>query len=140
MADRFQLAWRQPMQFIQLVKLSLIDLVGGKVGLRDMSGVVGIVDTISSVGAESETVGLGLLNVVYFVAFIAVNLAVMNLLPIPALDGGRIAFLLINGVVALVTGKPVDPKYEGYVHTVGLILLLGLMAVVAVSDIRKLFG
>lgn len=139
-ADRVQMAWRQPMQFVQLVKLSLLDLLGGKVGLRDMSGVVGIVDTISSVGAASETVGLGLLNVVYFVAFIAVNLAVMNLLPIPALDGGRIAFLLINGVIVLVTGKEVDPKYEGYVHTAGLILLLGLMAVVAVSDIWKLFG
>jgi len=128
------------MQFVQLVKLSLVDLFRGKVGLRDMSGVVGIVDTISSVGAASETVGLGLLNVVYFVAFIAVNLAVMNLLPIPALDGGRIAFLLINGIVVLVTGKEVDPKYEGYVHTVGLILLLALMAVVAVSDVWKLFG
>jgi len=139
-ADRVQMAWRQPMQFVQLVKLSLLDLFGGKVGLRDMSGVVGIVDTISSVGAASETVGLGLLNVIYFVAFIAVNLAVMNLLPIPALDGGRITFLLINGVIVLVTGKEVDPKYEGYVHTVGLILLLGLMAIVAVSDIWKLFG
>lgn len=138
-ADRVQFAWRQPMRFVQLVKLSLIDLLGGKVGLRDMSGVVGIVDTISSVGAASETVGLGILNVIYFVAFIAVNLAVMNLLPIPALDGGRIAFLLINGIVVLVTGKEVDPKYEGYVHTVGLLLLLGLMAVVAVSDIWKLF-
>ena len=127
------------MQFIQLVKLSLMDLVGGKVGLRDMSGVVGIVDTISSVGAESETVGLGLLNVVYFVAFIAVNLAVMNLLPIPALDGGRIAFLLINGVVALVTGKPVDPKYEGYLHGAGMILLLALMAVIMFKDIIFLF-
>ena len=105
-----------------------------------MSGVIGIVDTIGSVGAESETVRLGLLNVVYFVAFIAVNLAVMNLLPIPALDGGRIAFLLINGLFTLVTGKQVDPKYEGYVHTVGLLLLLGLMVIIAVSDVRKLFG
>ena len=138
-ADRMQFVWRQSLQFVQLIKLSLFDLFHGKVGLRDMSGVVGIVDTISSVGVASETIGLGILNVIYFVAFIAVNLAVMNLLPLPALDGGRIAFLLINGIVVLVTGKEVDPKYEGYVHTVGLLLLLGLMAVVAASDIWKLF-
>lgn len=139
-ADKMQMIWRQPLQFVQLVKLSLADLFRGRVGLRDMSGVVGIVDTISTVGVQSETTKLGVLNVIYFVAFISVNLAVMNLLPIPALDGGRIAFLLINGVFALVTGREVDPKYEGYVHTIGLLLLLALMAVVAVSDIWKIFG
>ena len=80
------------------------------------------------------------LNLIYFGAFIAINLAVMNLLPIPALDGGRIFFVLVNSLFTLITRKEIDPKYEGYIHTVGLILLLALMLVVAVSDVWKLFA
>jgi len=140
LGDKAVLGLKQSLQFVQLVTLSLEDLFKGRVGLSDMSGVVGIVDTISTVGAESQTIVIGLLNVLYFVAFIAVNLAVMNLLPIPALDGGRIFFVLVNSIFKLITGKQIDPKYEGYIHTVGLILLLALMLVVAVSDVWKLFA
>ena len=71
-------------------------------------------------------------------AFIAVNLAVMNLLPIPALDGGRIFFLFINLVIEKIFRKKLDPKYEGYIHAAGMLLLLGLMAVIMVSDVLKL--
>lgn len=138
--DRLKLGWNQTIEFGRLVRLSLSDLIRGQVGIREMSGVIGIVDTISSVGAQSQTFIVGLQNVLYFVAFIAVNLAVMNLLPIPALDGGRIFFVIVNGVFTLLTHKRIDPKYEGYIHTVGFVLLLALMAVVAVGDIWKLFG
>ena len=72
---------------------------------------------------------------VFLVAFIAVNLAVMNLLPLPALDGGRLLFLLIE----LVFRKPVPPKYEGMIHAIGLLLLFGLIILVTFSDILKLF-
>ena len=75
----------------------------------------------------------------YFGAFIAINLAVMNLLPIPALDGGRVVGLLITTAVEAVTRKKIDPKYEGYLHGVGMILLLILMAVIMFKDIIFLF-
>lgn len=139
-AERLQLGWNQTMDFTRLVWMSLADLVQGQVGLKDMSGVIGIVDTIGSVGAQAQSIAAGIQNVLFFVAFIAVNLAVMNLLPIPALDGGRIFFVIINGIVALFTRKRIDPKYEGYIHTIGFVLLLVLMAVVALGDIWKLFG
>lgn len=136
--DRLSLGWNQTMNFVRLVRLSLSDLIHGQVGLKDMSGVIGIVDTISSVGAQSQTVAVGIKNVLFFAAFIAVNLAVMNLLPIPALDGGRIFFVMINGIFFLVTRKRIDPKYEGYIHTVGFVLLLALMVVIAVGDVRRI--
>ena len=60
-----------------------------------------------------------------------------NLLPIPALDGGRIFLMLVTGVIQLFSRKRVDPKYEGYIHTAGLVLLLGLMAFVMVNDVLK---
>ena len=71
-------------------------------------------------------------------AFIAINLAVMNLLPIPALDGGRIFFLVVNWLFALVTRRKLDPKYEGYVHMAGFVLLLLLMVVVAFNDVVRI--
>ena len=75
----------------------------------------------------------------YFGAFLAINLAVMNLLPIPALDGGRVVCLLITTAVEAVTKKKIDPKYEGYLHGAGMILLLGLMAVITFKDIFTIF-
>ena len=80
-----------------------------------------------------------ILNLLYFGAFIDVNLAVMNLLPIPALDGGRVVGLLITTGVEAVTRKKIDPKYEGYLHGAGMIFLLGLMALVMFKDIFVLF-
>ena len=75
----------------------------------------------------------------YLVAFIAVNLSVMNLLPIPALDGGRIFFLVITWVIEKIIRRRCNPRVEGYVHYVGMILLLGLMAVIMISDVVKIF-
>lgn len=126
--------------FVRMVWFGLVDLITGAVGIRDMSGVVGIVSAINDVGTSAETVSVGLLNVFYLCAFIAVNLAVMNLLPIPALDGGRIFFLLITWVIEKIIGHKLDPKYEGYIHTVGLILLMGLMVVVMFNDVVRLIN
>jgi regulator of sigma E protease len=80
-----------------------------------------------------------LLNMLYFGAFIAINLAVMNLLPIPALDGGRVAGLLITGAIEAVTRKKLNPKYEGYIHGICMVLLLALMAVIMFKDIFVIF-
>lgn len=128
--------------FVRMVWMGLSDLVTGAVGIREMSGVVGIVDVINDVGQEVEEETQSVLaaveEVLYLVAFIAVNLAVMNLLPIPALDGGRIFFIFINLIVEKVFRKKLDPKYEAFVHAAGMVALLGLMAVILVSDILKI--
>ena len=132
-------AWHQCLDTVRLVRLSLQMLVSGQAGIQDMTGPVGIVQQMSSVASESETNLDALLNMLYFGGFIAINLAVMNLLPLPALDGGRIVGLLLTTLVQAVTRKKVDPKYEGYLHAAGMILLLVLMAVIMLKDIFVLF-
>ena len=79
-------------------------------------------------------------NLADLAALIAVNLAVMNLLPLPALDGGRVFFLLLNSLLYGLFRKEISPKYEGYVHLAGLAALMCLMLAVTLSDVGKLFG
>ena len=120
---------------IRMVRYSLQMLFSGNAGLQDMSGPVGIVSQMSEIAEQSETTKLAFLNLLTICAFIAINLAVMNLLPIPALDGGRITALLITVVIEKITRKKIDPKYEGYIHAAGMILLLGLMAIILFKDV-----
>lgn len=146
---KLRYTWLQAVDDVRLVWYSLGELFRGAVGLRDMSGPVGIISMVGDVGeqgaqqaeAQHQAAWYGaLMGILNFASFIAINLAVMNLLPIPALDGGRIFFVLINGVFTGLTKKRLDPKYEGYVHAAGMMLLLGLMVVVALSDVWKLIG
>ena len=125
--------------FVRTVWMSLGDLITGQMGVDQLSGVIGIVDLVSDVGAQSATWVDGLLNVFYFMALIAVNLAVMNLLPIPALDGGRIFFILLNAVVYLVARRRIPERYEGYVHAGAFVLLMGLMVFIAFHDVWRIF-
>lgn len=136
---KIEYAWMQCRDTVRLVRLSLQMLLSGQAGLSDMSGPVGIVQQMSTVAETSPTRMDALLNMLYFGAFIAINLAVMNLLPIPALDGGRIVGVLVTAAVETVTRKKINPKYEGYLHGAGMIFLLGLMAVVMFKDIIFLF-
>ena len=136
---RLQYSWYQTMDYVRIVRLSLQMLLGGKVGIKDMSGPVGIVSEMSKVAAASDSKVTALLNMLYFGGFIAINLAVMNLLPIPALDGGRIVCLLITVVVEAITKKKINSKYEGYLHGAGMILLLALMAIIMFKDVIFLF-
>lgn len=131
--------WLTAVDFSRLVWMGLGDLVNGIVGFEDMSGPVGIVSLIAQTGEASETVGAAALNIAYFAAFLAVNLSVMNMLPIPALDGGRVFFLLVSCLVEKIIGRQIDPKYEGYIHAVGMILLLVFIAVITLKDIFGLF-
>lgn len=124
---------------VRMVRLSLGMLLSGKAGLNDMAGPVGIVAQMSDIAAESGTAWDAFLNLLSVGAFLAINLAVMNLLPIPALDGGRAVCLLLTAAVEAVTKKKINPKYEGYLHAAGMILLLGLMAVIMFKDIFVLF-
>ena len=125
--------------WIRTVFWSLEMLVTGQAGLTDMSGPVGIVQQMGQMADESETIGAAMMNLLYFGAFLGVNLAVMNLLPIPALDGGRVVALLLTTAIEAVTHKKLNPKYEGYIHGVGMLLLLALMAVIMFKDILFIF-
>ena len=129
--------WYCALDFVRMVYMSLGDLIGGAVGVKDLSGPVGIVSLMNDVGKESANTADALLNICYLAGFIAVNLAVMNLLPIPALDGGRIFLLLVTILIEAVTRRKLDPKYEGYIHTAGMVLLLMLMAYVMWNDIVR---
>ena len=137
--DKIRYSWLQSLDTARMTRLSLQMLLSGQAGLTDISGPVGIVQEMSTVAKASPTMLDALLNMLYFGAFIAINLAVMNLLPIPALDGGRVVGLLITTAVEAATKKKIDPKYEGYLHGAGMIFLLGLMAVVMFKDIFYLF-
>ena len=116
---------------------SLGMLFGGAFSVNDMSGPVGIVQNMGEVYEESvqnDGYFYAFLNMLSWTIMLSANLGVMNLLPIPALDGGRLVFLVIEAV----RGKAMDPNKEGFVHFVGIILLFGLMFVVMFNDIRKL--
>ena len=101
---------------------------------------MGIVTTITAVGEQSGAFARALRNIGSLAALIAVNLAVMNLLPLPALDGGKIFFLALNALLYAVCKKQIPPKYEGYVHLAGLALLMGLMLFVTFQDVARLFA
>ena len=132
-------AWYQCLDTVRIVKMSLRMLLSGQAGIQDMSGPVGIVQMMSETAESSKTKADAALNLLYFGAFIAINLAVMNLLPVPALDGGRVVGLMITTAVEAITHKKIDPKYESYLHGTGMILLLALMAVIMFKDIIFLF-
>ena len=132
--------WYQTVNCVRMVWMSLGDLFTGAVGLREVSGVIGIVDAVGDVGASAESAADGLMSVFNLMSLIAINLAVMNLLPIPALDGGRIFFLIVGGLFRLIFRKELNPKYENWVNTVCFVLLMGLMILIAVSDVLKLAG
>lgn len=118
------------LSIVRQVWLSFINLITGNFKLSELSGPVGV---STAIGQASS---MGLVPFFNLIAFITVNLGVFNLLPLPALDGGRLAFLLIE----LVTRRRVNPKYEGLVHGIGLLLLLGLVAVVSVQDVLRLLN
>ncbi len=109
------------------------NLLTGRYGLNDLSGPVGTVDYIGDAVSQAVTLE-GMQSLFLMIALITINVGVFNLLPLPALDGGRLLFLIIEGI----TRKKVPAKFEGLVHFIGLILLFALLAVVTFSDIRRL--
>ena len=131
--------WNTALDSVRTVRLSLQMLFSGQAGVKDMSGPVGMVQMMSETAQASDTAVDALLNMLYFGGFIAINLAVMNLLPIPALDGGRTFFLLLTTLIEAVTKKKINPKYEGYIHGAGMVLLLGFMAFIMFKDIFVIF-
>lgn len=137
--QKLSFVWNNGRNVLRIVRLSLGMLFSGNAGLQDMTGPVGIVQQISVTAAESPNALAALMNMLYFGAFLAINLAAMNMLPFPALDGGRVVCLLLTTAIEAVTGRKVDPKYEGYLNAAGMILLLGLMAVITFKDVFTIF-
>lgn len=112
----------------RVVYMSFLDLLGGRLGLNDMSGPVGITAAIGDAARQS------LKNVLSIACLITVNLGIFNLFPLPALDGGRAVFLLLE----MIRRKPVPAKYEGWIHAAGFALLLFLLVLISFKDIVRL--
>jgi regulator of sigma E protease len=108
---------------------SLLYLVTGKVGVDQMSGPIGVT---SAIGNAAKS---GLTSLLDLTAMLALNLGIFNMLPFPALDGGRFVFM----VYELIFRKPIKREVEGYIHFAGLCLLMLLMVVVGFNDVKNLF-
>lgn len=118
----------QSFSTIRMIYESLFDTITGRYGMAAVSGPVGVVEQVG------ETAKYGIRAVAYMVMVLTFNLGIVNLLPFPALDGGRIFFLLIE----LIRRKPIKPEYEGYVHFAGMIVLMLFMVFITYSDIVRL--
>ncbi len=110
---------------IKMIWDSLIDMISGRYGVEAISGPIGVTETVGEAAKQ------GGMSVLYLFVVLAMNLGVVNLLPFPALDGGRFVFLLIEGII----GRPVNRKVEAYINGIGLLLLMILMALIAFKDI-----
>ena len=119
---------KRSVSYTAVIWRSFIDLISGKYGISAVSGPVGLTVAIADVAKQS------LQNILPLMAFISINLGIFNLLPIPALDGGRLMFILYEMIV----GKPVPQKFESVVHTVGFVLLFGFMLLIVAKDILSL--
>ena len=136
--DNVKYAFFELGYYIEVTFESLKMLVSGGASVNDLSGPVGIVQSMGEVYEESvqnDGYFIALLNMMSWATMLSANLGVMNLLPIPALDGGRLVFLFVEAI----RGKALDPEKEGMVHMVGILLLFALMFVVMFNDIRKIF-
>lgn len=130
-------AFKEVGYWIEVVVKSVGMMFTGKVSVNDLSGPVGVVDSVNTVVEQSKPDGVWMvcLNLFNYIVMLSANLGVMNLLPLPALDGGKLLFLIIEAL----RGRPVKPEHEGMVHFVGMVLLMMLMVYVMFKDITRLF-
>ncbi len=120
--------FNQTISYARVVWFSLIDLIGGRFGLSAVSGPVGVTAAIGTVAKQN------LLNVIPIMALITINLGIFNLLPFPALDGGRLIFIIYE----MIFKKPVPQKHETLVHTIGIVILFAFMILITFKDILGL--
>lgn len=133
--EALKYAWYEVRYYFKTTYRSLALLFKGKLSKDDVSGPVGMVKMVDDTYEEVKPYGISavILTMLSLTVLLSVNLGVMNLLPIPALDGGRLVFQFIE----VIFGKPVPPEKEGFVHMIGMIALLGLMVFVLFNDITK---
>ncbi|MEE1124842.1 MAG: M50 family metallopeptidase [Acutalibacteraceae bacterium] len=130
--------FQQTYSVVRMIWASLVGLVTGQFTMNDVSGPIGAASAITeatSMGLEVNFVA-GLNNLLFMLMVISVNLGIFNMLPVPALDGGRFFFLIIEAI----RRKPIPPKYEGLVHTIGFVILILFMIIVSLNDIVRLFN
>lgn len=137
--DSLKYAWYEMRYCFRSTYKSLGMLLQGRVGREDVAGPVGI--AVNVVGKTYETAkefgGMNVLvNMLNIMLLLSINLGFLNLLPIPALDGGRLVFLLVE----VIRGKPVPPEKEGMVHFIGLMFFMGLMVLLLFNDLSNIFG
>lgn len=135
--DSLEVGFFRNIFFVKQTFVAVYELVTAKIGLDQMAGPIGVVDMIDETYTEAvETDGhwYAIQNMLSFTALLSINLAVINILPLPALDGGRLVFLIIEGI----RRKPVKPETEGVIHFVGFVLLMILAVVVAFNDVFRL--
>jgi len=128
----FESAWlgiKQSYLFTKMLLLALYQMLTGQIA-PDVAGPVGVVSIVG------QAAGMGLQNVLILAGYLSINLGVINLLPIPAMDGSRLVFLAVEGI----RRKPFDRRKEGMVHFIGLMLLFGLMIVITYQDILRLIN
>ncbi|MBO5649353.1 MAG: site-2 protease family protein [Clostridia bacterium] len=123
-------AFWQSVNTVQMIWDSLYDLVFGEYTVEDLSGPIGVTQAIG------QAAGQGAQNFGFMFVFISVNLGIFNLLPLPALDGGRLFFQLVE----LILRRPISRSVEGYIHFAGILLLMLLMVFVTFQDLTRLFG
>ena len=123
---------------VKTVWSSLIGIITGRFSIRDMVGPIGLVNVIGEAANTGlqKSVWTAVMNIVSLMAMVTISLGVFNLLPLPALDGGRILFLVFE----MITGKKVNSKYEGWIHALGFFLFIAFMIYISYSDILRLLG
>ncbi len=123
---------------VKMVWLTLRGLVLGKLAFSSVMGPIGITSAIGQATTEGLKVSTlaAVNNIMSIMAMITINLGIINLLPLPALDGGRLILLLFE----MITRKKINPKYEGWIHGAGFLILIILMIFIALNDIKTLFG
>lgn len=128
----FPYAFKNALYYGRIVLMSLGDIVEGKYGINDLQGPVGIVTTVSDVAAET---GFDISFLLDIATLVTINIGIFNLLPVPALDGGRFVFLVIEAI----RRKQLKAETEGMIHFVGFALLMLLMLVVTFNDVKNIF-
>lgn len=126
-------AVKETLSMTKMIWLSLIDMLSGNFGMDELSGPVGTIGIVADTASDAVN-SADYASIIFILAFITVNIGIVNLLPLPALDGGRLFFIAIEFIFR----RPVPKKFEAIVHAAGLILLLGLMALITFNDIVNL--
>ncbi len=123
--------------YIRMTYYSLFDIISGKSGISGLSGPIGTASVITSVVTQNHGMDYiaSLNNIFLLLSIISINLGIINLLPLPALDGGRLVFVLLE----IIFRRPVNPKIESTVHSIGFILLGALIVLISVFDIMRIF-
>ncbi|MFZ7104632.1 MAG: RIP metalloprotease RseP [Peptococcaceae bacterium] len=127
--EAFSLGINRTVEILVFTIVALVEMFTGQMGMGEVTGPVGIVQLIG------ESAQIGLIYLVNLTALISINLGLLNLLPIPALDGSKLIFLSIEAI----RGKPIDARKENFVHIIGFALLMTLMLFITYRDVIKLF-